>query len=305
MKTFQAVKKAPAVEKYPHAYRWYKHVNSFQPEFSSLPGDPSKEYTAYGPETSTVVNPASAPADDDDDDVDLFGSDDEEEDAEAARVREQRLAEYKKKKEGKTKPAAKSMVTLDVKPWDDETDMKELETGVRGIEKDGLVWGASKLVAVGYGIKKLQINLVVEDEKISLDELQQEIEEDEDHVQSTDIVSCVDSASHALLIWTGCYDEDLASLSARSGRNASNEAHFTIAHTLKSAIQSFELLETTLSGVSNARYRDITCMLLLSGQSSGLNVMRNPKLLQVLGITQPRPPSSFLFVFDDNDAQHA
>lgn len=67
--------------------------------------------------------------------------------------------------------------------------MKELESGVRSIEKDGLVWGASKLVAVGFGIKKLQINLVVEDEKISLDELQQEIEEDEDHVQSTDIAA--------------------------------------------------------------------------------------------------------------------
>ena len=67
--------------------------------------------------------------------------------------------------------------------------MKELEAGVRGIEKDGLVWGASKLVAVGFGIKKLQINLVVEDEKISLDELQQEIEEDEDNVQSTDIAA--------------------------------------------------------------------------------------------------------------------
>jgi elongation factor 1-beta len=49
--------------------------------------------------------------------VDLFGSDDEEEDAEAARIREERLAEYKKKKEGKTKPAAKSVVTMDVKPW--------------------------------------------------------------------------------------------------------------------------------------------------------------------------------------------
>lgn len=72
---------------------------------------------------------------------------------------------------------------------DDETDMKELEGNVRAIEKDGLVWGASKLVAVGFGIKKLQINLVVEDEKVSLDELQQQIEEDEDHVQSTDIVS--------------------------------------------------------------------------------------------------------------------
>ena len=59
---------------------------------------------------------------------------------------------------------------------DDETDMKLLEESVRGITKDGLVWGGSKLVAVGFGIKKLQINLVVEDEKISLDELQEEIE---------------------------------------------------------------------------------------------------------------------------------
>lgn len=67
--------------------------------------------------------------------------------------------------------------------------MKELEKNVRSIEQDGLVWGASKLAPVGYGISKLQINLVVEDEKVSLDDLQQKIEEDEDHVQSTDIVS--------------------------------------------------------------------------------------------------------------------
>jgi translation elongation factor EF-1beta len=66
--------------------------------------------------------------------------------------------------------------------------MDELEANVRAIEKDGLVWGASKRVALAFGIKKLQINLVVEDEKVSLDELQQQIEEDEDHVQSTDIV---------------------------------------------------------------------------------------------------------------------
>lgn len=52
---------------------------------------------------------------------------------------------------------------------------------------DGLVWGGSSLVAVGFGIKKLQINLVVEDDKVSLDELQQQIEGDEDHVQSTDV----------------------------------------------------------------------------------------------------------------------
>jgi hypothetical protein len=44
--------------------------------------------------------------------------------------------------------------------------MKELEESVRGIEQDGLVWGGSKLVAVGFGIKKLQINLVIEDDKV-------------------------------------------------------------------------------------------------------------------------------------------
>jgi len=67
--------------------------------------------------------------------------------------------------------------------------MKELEGHVRSVELDGLVWGGSKLVAVGFGIKKLQINLVIEDDKVSLDALQQQIEEFEDHVQSTDIVS--------------------------------------------------------------------------------------------------------------------
>jgi elongation factor 1-beta len=67
--------------------------------------------------------------------------------------------------------------------------MKQLEANVRAIEKDGLVWGRSTLVAVGFGIKKLQINLVVEDEKVSTVDLQQQIEEDEEYVQSTDIVA--------------------------------------------------------------------------------------------------------------------
>ena len=116
---FKALKSAPGA-KYPHAARWYKHIASFDDDFATLPGDASKPYTVYGPEAApATLNPAKAPAaEEDDDDVDLFGSDeDEEEDAEAARIREERLAEYRKKKEGKTKPAAKSIVTMDVKPW--------------------------------------------------------------------------------------------------------------------------------------------------------------------------------------------
>lgn len=37
---------------------------------------------------------------------------------------------------------AKSNIILDVKPWDDETDMKELEKAVRQVTTDGLLWGA-------------------------------------------------------------------------------------------------------------------------------------------------------------------
>ncbi|KAI3543455.1 EF-1 guanine nucleotide exchange domain-containing protein [Colletotrichum abscissum] len=189
--TFKALQSAPDAEKYPHAARWYKHIASYESDFATLPGDASKSYSVYGPEaTELPVNPAKAPAaEEDEDDVDLFGSDDEEEDAEAARIREERLAEYKKKKDNKPKLAAKSVVTMDVKPWDDETDMAALEAGVRAIEHDGLVWGASKLVPVGFGIKKLQINLVVEDEKISLSDLEEEIAELEDYVQSVDIAA--------------------------------------------------------------------------------------------------------------------
>ena len=31
---------------------------------------------------------------------------------------------------------------LDVKPWDDETDMKKLEEAVRAVKLEGLTWGA-------------------------------------------------------------------------------------------------------------------------------------------------------------------
>ncbi len=39
---------------------------------------------------------------------------------------------------------AKSTIVLDVKPWDDETDLNAMEKSVRSIEADGLVWGPCK-----------------------------------------------------------------------------------------------------------------------------------------------------------------
>ncbi|CAG8681234.1 9214_t:CDS:2, partial [Ambispora leptoticha] len=42
--------KVPDAHKYPHAARWYQHINSYSHEFDSLPGDSSKDASHYGPE---------------------------------------------------------------------------------------------------------------------------------------------------------------------------------------------------------------------------------------------------------------
>jgi len=148
-------------------------------------------------ETSNKTTSAAPPPkkaepveeDDDDDEVDLFGSDDEEEDAEAARVREQRLAAYAEKKSKKPGPIAKSSVLLDCKPWDDETDMAAMEAEIRKIEMEGLTWAAAKLQPVGYGINKLSIMCTVVDDLVSIDDLSEQITEIEDYVQSVDIAA--------------------------------------------------------------------------------------------------------------------
>nr|XP_054499001.1 elongation factor 1-delta isoform X3 [Agelaius phoeniceus] len=167
-----------------------KSSTSHQP--SSVP--PTQKVEPFSIPSKKVELPAkkaepAAAEEDEDDDIDLFGSDDEEEDQEAAKVREERLQQYAEKKAKKPGLIAKSSILLDVKPWDDETDMAKMEECVRSIHMDGLVWGASKLVPVGYGIKKLQIQCVVEDEKVGTDILEEEITKFEDYVQSVDIAA--------------------------------------------------------------------------------------------------------------------
>jgi len=139
--------------------------------------------------SSAPAAPAKEEEDDDDEEVDLFGSDSEEEEesADKVRIREERLKAYAEKKSKKPALIAKTSVLLDIKPWDDETDMDAMLKAAKTIEKEGLVWGAHKLVPVGYGINKLQLMCVVEDEKVSIDELCEQISEFEDFVQSVDI----------------------------------------------------------------------------------------------------------------------
>jgi len=178
-----------------NALRWYNQVKSYSSQFSSLPGI-KKALSEYGPGEAAkpAAKPAPAPADDDDDDdddddIDLFGETNEEEEAAFKKSMEEKRKAEESKKKAKPAVIAKSTIILDVKPWDDETNMAEVESLVRTVTMDGLVWGSSKLVPVGYGIKKLQITCVVEDDKVGTDDLEEKITAFEEHVQSVDIAA--------------------------------------------------------------------------------------------------------------------
>merc|ERR1712147_79552 len=173
---YEALAGAPKSDT-PHALRWYNHVKSF--------GAGMKQFAKASKNAADYTTGAAAPAsNDDDDDVDLFGSEEEEE-----RITEERLKAYADKKAKKPALIAKTSVLFDVKPWDDETDMDEMLKNCKPIEMDGLLWGASKFVPIGYGIKKLQLMAVVEDAKVSIDELQEKMCEFEDFIQSVDVAA--------------------------------------------------------------------------------------------------------------------
>merc|ERR1712194_519177 len=120
----------------------------------------------------------------DDDEFDFF--DDEEE------------AEAKKKKAA---PVGKSTIVFDVKPAcfdgddDDEDgggtiDLDELVKFVKGIQMEGLIWGEKHNFAeIGYGIKKLQVQCTVVDDLVGVDDLRERIEDNEDLVQSCDVIA--------------------------------------------------------------------------------------------------------------------
>ncbi|KAL8563995.1 Elongation factor 1-beta [Nucella lapillus] len=167
-----------------HALRWFNHIKSM--DRNALPGV-KKSLDSYGKAASAGGAAGGGDSKADDDDFDLFGSDDDDDEAE--KLKQDRLKMYADKKAKKPVLVAKSNIILEVKPWDDETDMKKLEQCVRSVACDGLVWGVSKLVPVGYGINKLQITSVVEDDKVGTDFLEESITAFEDYVQSVDILA--------------------------------------------------------------------------------------------------------------------
>ncbi|PAN49234.1 hypothetical protein PAHAL_9G435300 [Panicum hallii] len=190
MAVFTALSSTPP-SSYVNVTRWYDHISALlRSSGVTAKGEGVKiESSACSVASTPGVTgqkPSAADEDDDDDDVDLFGEETEEERAAA----EARAAAVKAS--GKKKESGKSSVLLDVKPWDDETDMQKLEEAVRSVKMEGLLWGASKLVPVGYGIKKMQIMMTIVDDLVSVDNLIEDhlcTEPANEYIQSCDIMA--------------------------------------------------------------------------------------------------------------------
>ena len=79
----------------------------------------------------------------------------------------------KKKKKG---VIAKSILVFDVKVYEMEQDLLDLARRIYELEIDGLVWNKEpKLVEIAFGMKKLQVGCVIEDDKVMIDDLYEKI----------------------------------------------------------------------------------------------------------------------------------
>merc|ERR1712153_79569 len=118
---------------------------------------------------------------------DLFGSD--EDDGAAAAAAAAAKAAATKAKKPKKVVIAMSLVMLEVKPMDDTIDLDALAKKIFAeITQEGLYWKTEfKKEPVAFGIFKLIVGFSLEDEKVSVDEVVEKIEEITSMVQSVEI----------------------------------------------------------------------------------------------------------------------
>jgi elongation factor 1-beta len=81
-------------------------------------------------------------------------------------------------------------VTLEVKPWEADTDLNMVYKKILEYKQDGLVWGEKfNLVPVAYGIKKIVMTCTIDDDKVLMDDITDAIEAIDEYVQSVQVCS--------------------------------------------------------------------------------------------------------------------
>jgi elongation factor 1-beta len=186
---FATLKSLPNPSTQKHAYRWAIHI-------AALTG----KHIGAATDAAPAAAPTSAKKEDD---MSLFDDDDDEDEETraATKARQERMALAKKLKEDKDaasgkvkkdkeKPVEKSLVVLEVKPWEADTDLKMVWGLIKEFQQEGLTWGESyKLEPVAYGIMKLVMTCSIVDSLVLMDDITDKIESLEDYVQSVQVAS--------------------------------------------------------------------------------------------------------------------
>ena len=209
---FAKVGSAPDQNQFLNAARWYKHIASFADgERGSWPagkgsvtldagaasgggkkdkkggGEPPKKKEAAPPPPPVKKEEEEEEEEDDD----LFGSDTEEDRAHEAALKA-KVAAARAGKAEKPKVKQRSLIVLEVKPHEVETDLEAMALGIKEIEHPGIQnWGLEhKLLPVAYGIMKLAISVVVWDDDIDTEMIEDMLmEKYPDEIQSIDVAA--------------------------------------------------------------------------------------------------------------------
>ena len=121
---------------------------------------------------------------------DMFGDDDEDEKPKEMDENLLKLKAAAEARLAKKEAAQKSMVVIEVKPWEADQDLNALwKKIVTEMAFDGLKWGeACQLVDVAFGIKKIVMSCVIKMD-VSMDDVTEAIQGLEDAVQPVATVS--------------------------------------------------------------------------------------------------------------------
>lgn len=219
-KILGGLKDAPDRAKHPNFFAWWWSLALFQEAARALWGkEPHKKEgkkegegktaeashpksattEASKPETHKTETPKTeAPKTEApkaaEDELDLFGDDSEADKAALEEMKKKKAEEEEAKKNKKTEKKgviAKSSVLFDVKAYEETFDFVKLGKEIKEkIIMDGLVWQQNfKILPVAYAIKKLQCGMIIEDDKVSADDVLEQIQNLwPDDIQSCDIV---------------------------------------------------------------------------------------------------------------------
>merc|ERR1739838_126411 len=158
---------APSPASHPNVFAWYCLCSKFNPTVRA---------------SWAGAKAAAAPK------ADKKKAEPKKEEAEKAKMERMKEIAKTAKSYGKAPAIAKSIIVWEVKPWGEETDLKELADKIIAIEMDGLFWKTEwKKEPIAYGVFKIIIGATIEDDKVSIDDVQEKIEAMEDLVQSVDI----------------------------------------------------------------------------------------------------------------------